>query len=662
MKVRIRARWAVAGLLLFLFSPAQKGIAQPPPIEWGKISPDVLSLRDYPPDSSATAVILAEYSTIEFDAQFRPVLDRHRRIKILKPSAYDTWGTVTLAGYADVSDISKVEGQTFNLDARGRIETIRVDKKSIFSQKSSAGYREIRFTLPALQPGSVIEYRYRVTYEHPIYLPTWTIQYAEPTLFSEFRMEIPEVINFAFIIQGHPLFEVDESIPYTRFREKGVIHRWVIRDVPSLRDEPFITTAADYAASVRFQIHSVRVNGRYEPFVGDWSELAETLMDSPSFGGQIGGDRELRRQAESVVAGLDDVSETARMKALYDHVRASMSWNGGRGYFPSEKLGASWKNLSADVAGMNLTLIALLREAGLEASPVLLSTRDNGRITQRYPLLQQFDYLITHVEADGESYLLDPTDRGRPMNLLPFRALSGIGWLVECDGAHRWIKVGTEERFDQTATIIGRLDPSGAVAGTLHASFAGYGALEARALLDEADDERAIVRSLVLGDQPDAEIDTTLIRNREDIESALVVELAFRAPQAGQSAGDMLFLNPTLVGRMEENPLRAETRAFPVDFGYPSRSVYSLVLALPEGYSVVEGPTNRKLKLRDGSATLTRFVEQSDSVFTLRTVVERQRSVYEPSDYAELRAFYERVVATDAEQIVLKRSAVALKP
>ena len=45
-------------------------------------------------------------------------------------------------------------------------------------------------------------------------------------------------------------------------------------------------------------------------------------------------------------------------------------------------------------AEINMILIAMLRSAGLNADPVILSTRSNGSLNQNSAMMQQFNYLV----------------------------------------------------------------------------------------------------------------------------------------------------------------------------------------------------------------------------------------------------------------------------
>ena len=73
----------------------------------------------------------------------------------------------------------------------------------------------------------------------------------------------------------------------------------------------------------------------------------------------------------------------------------------------------------------------MLKEAGLEANPVILSTRNNGYVGSiTFPNISKFDYVIGHVKIGEKEYLLDATEPYGMPNILPVRCLNGEGLLV----------------------------------------------------------------------------------------------------------------------------------------------------------------------------------------------------------------------------------------
>lgn len=648
----------LACILLAALAPAATQ-AQDPPIRWGKIPEEHLRMEHFPADTNASVVVLADYGTVHFERDNSLRFRRHTRIKILTEAGYD-WGTVTISYHAGdrLQRVRGVGGQTFTIGDNGRVERHKMGRKAVFKEDVDGRYQQIRFTLPALQPGAVIEYRYEVHSKSPVFVPEWSFQQSEPVLWSEFRPQFPQTLAYVQATRGILNFHIQEEERIVRPGGDATQYRLVMKDVPALREEPFMTTPANYRARLEFQLASY-----YQPgfgarnFLQTWAAVAEELMDSHGFGRQLDRPRRrVREQVETLTAGID--APVMKVRALYDYVRSNIAWDGRRGYFLNRDLDDVLKTQKGSRPEMALLLVSMLREAGLTADPVLISTRSHGHIVEQYPLLRQFNDILVHAVAGGETFLLDPTDPLRPYDLLPYESLNGRGWLVRKEGA-QWIDVVAFGKYVHQAHADARLAPDGTLSGTLRASDTGYSALYKRRKIEE-DGTEQFVRDVLLDGLHEVALDSHRVDNVDDVDEVLSTTAGFSVPAYAQAAGDFLYVNPFVVDRTEENPLRLPERTFPVDFGYGSDVIYSARLVLPEGYAVEEVPAYQRIPLPGGGGAFTRSVEVTDGVLTVQARLARTKTVFEPRYYDELRAFYERLVAAQSEPVVLRREAAPL--
>ena len=648
----VTARVFCLGLLLSL-ATALSLRAQPDPIKWGKIPQEHLEMRSFPADTNAAAVILADVGRVYFRRNFEMVFERHRRIKILSEAGYD-WGTHDVAYYDEdrIQRVRGVKGQTFTVGPDGKTKRHKLDKKAIFDEDLDGKYRRVKFTLPALEPGAIVEYRYRIESKSPFFLESWAFQASEPTLWSAYHAEIPDDLHYVMVSVGTRALDVSESERMTGPFGSGMSHEWAMADVEALREEPFMTTPNDYRAQIRFQLSSYYVRGYRESFMQTWEEVAEELMDRNDFGRRLDKGRLVRKPVEAVTAGL--TSPEAKMRAVYDYLRTNVEWDGRAGIFMDQDLDDVLKKKKGSSQEIALTQVAMLREAGLEAHPVLISTRDHGAIMEAYPLLTQFNDVLTYVEAGGKTYLLDACDPLRPYDLLPVSALNGKGWLVR-EGNPQWISIEATGKLKHLSAVTAQLDADGTLTGTLSTSDTQYSALLKRDELKDARDEEAFVRKELLDGLEGVDVHRHRIQGEDDVDALFDAEIEFTAPAYAQAAGDFLYLNPTLVGRQGENPLRLPERTFPVDLAYPRDVSYTLDLELPEGYAVQEAPPNKVVRLSSGGGKYSRFVEVGEGRFQMRVRMVLAKARFGPQQYPELKAFFDEAIATEREQVVLKR-------
>lgn len=639
--------------LLLTLSP-ERVPAQPDPIEWGEVPDEHLTMNRYEPDTTASAVILADYGQAIVSRRGTIDYIRHRRVKILSEAGYD-WGNVSVLFHAGdrMERVRDVEGQTFTVGSDGEIQRHEMDDDAVYTEEINERVSRLRFTLPALEPGAVVEYRYTLRSSNPVLLRDWAFQAEEPTLWSEFRAMFPPGLRYVWVSIGTRM--ITEKDPQKRFvrGERMTQHRWVMEDVPALREEPFVTTLDDYRAAIKFQLHSIEQGVRVVPFLNTWPGLAKELVNMKEFGRQANAPRRVRRYTRKLVEGVDDPVE--RMRILYDDVRTSIDWNGRRGVLARENIRNVLKARSGSAPSMTFLLIAMLRTAGIEADPVLVSTREHGKVVKMYPLLSQFNAVLACARIDGETYLMEPSDPLRPYDVLPARVFNGQGWLVREDHP-KWISMPERNLYRRRSLVNVRVDAEGTLTGMAQVLDHDYsGLLRRRALSETYAETGTYARDELLGSLADVVIDSSAVEHAQEPDEPLRSTVSFRVPGHGQVIGDFIYVNPMVMDRVEESPLQSPERTFPVDMPYRRDVDVTVRLELPDGYELEEMPADVRIgmPLRGGS-----FVRQTSvhgSVVTMRTQFKVERTRYRPEAYSSLRTFYQKVVDAHDEILILRR-------
>jgi hypothetical protein len=611
-------------------------------------------MATFPADTNAAVVILADIGSATIDGSYNTEFTHHRRIKLLKESAYDTWASVSIF-YEDGEEVTGIKGTTYVLGADGKVQKHELDRKSVFREEAGRNLKRIRFTLPALVEGAVIEYQYTHRTESPFNMPDWWFQSEEPTRWSEFRAEIPTTLAYTFALLGSRAFDFQGEEPVVRPGYKATKYHWGMVEVPALREEPFMTSTVNYRARLFTQLSAYldRVTNASVPVYATWEQLGQELMEMPQFGRYLKrptGD--VKRRAAAAIGETSDPE--AVMKAVYDDVRATVRWDEVYSFFPDKDPDAVLQTGTGNSAEVNFLLVSMLEAAGLEALPVFVSTRSHGFILESYPMLRQFNHLLAYVRIGSRIFLLDATDPLRPWDLLPYNALNGKGWLVQ-EGVAAWVNLQAGGAYKHLTTISAVLSADGGLTGTLQATDDGYSALERRQRLAEEKPEDHLRQSL-LGDLGEVELTEHRIADLDSIEAPVTLEAAFAVPVYAQVAGDFIYLNPMMALRQEENPLRLPNRTFPVDLAYPRDLSFRLDLRLPEGYLVQEQPPNVRETLVNRGGMLQRSIEVTDGVLRMNYRFSLSKAVYPAQEYQDLRAFFDRLVAVQAQQVVLKKA------
>jgi hypothetical protein len=671
----------VAGMLLCLSQPLH---AQPDPIKFGKVELADLQMKSYAPDTSAEAVILGDYGKSYFKYGpdgFQIVHDRHVRIKILKKSGYD-WATVKIPFYrasgSSEEKISSLNGYSHNVEG-GKPVKEKLTKEAIFEEKKSTNWYTKNFTMPNVKEGTVLEYEYTIISDFLFNLREWEFQNTIPVAWSEYRVVIPEYFRYRLLSSGYEPFHVSEtgqkSVDFTirveghnianggfsttvrvptRFESvqaRATSYRWVTKDVPALRDEPFITTMQDYITKIEFELSSTQFPGDLEkPVTSNWEAVNDMLLQEENFGGQL--NRTSFAKDIVAVAKAKANEPAAQIALIYDFVRKSVKWNGHQSLFAENSLKKAYENHTGNVGDVNLMLVGLLRDAGLNANPVILSTRDHGRLLESYTMISKFNYVIAHVNLDGKDLLLDATDPLLIPSVLPTRCLNGAGRLISKKEG-RWVSLYTSERLSQVTSVRLKLDPEGQFKGTVDLSEGGYAALPSRkVILGEGQEKYA---ENLRKAKTNWQIEKLDIKNAEKLGEALGVTCQIAIAEGAQMAGNRIYLKPLLTEGERENPFKNDVRKFPVDFGTPIDRTFVGSYTVPEGYVVEEMPKNIIVDLPEKGGRFTFMAAQNGNVIQVTSKISFRKSLYLPEEYAHLKEFYHQIVSKHAEQIVLKK-------
>jgi hypothetical protein len=658
----------------------------PEPIKFGKPNPEDFDPKSFIADSTAEAVVLCDYGNSRFvynDDDFHIVFDRVTRIKILKKSGYDRATVKVPLYHKNTSEerLTKLRGFTYNM-VNGQMVKEKLESEAIFREEASPNVTIRKFTLPNVRENSVIEFAYTVTSDFTFNFQDWQFQDDIPVRWSEYRASIPKYYDYKMMMQGYASADVSEHTTGTMqvtLREGGgfvgsgfntqrvagssttvpvemKVHRWAMKNVPAFRDEPFMTSSKDYISRIDFELAGMQwENQPYRAVANTWNKINEELLDNENFGGQLKRCSFLKDQITPLMA--KETTPAAQVAAIHSLVRKAVKYDGHNWMYSSGPVRKAYDQHRGSSADVNLLLIAALREAGFQANPVLLSTRDHGFVEPEImPLLSRFNYVVAHVALpDGKEVLADATDELLPVGMLPTRCLNSVGRLImPTASASRWISLVPQHRLTEYQQIQLTLDEKGGYVGKVHSEHSGYAGLMQRDKLRDKG-EKKFVEELLKG-REGWNIDKYQFLQRDVLEKPLTFDYEMTVA-GGEAPAGTLYLRPLQHFGNSRNPFVHESRLFPVDFGFPLDETLVLTINLPSGYEVEELPKSASLALPDNGGRFLFQAQPNAGILQITSRLNLSRPIYSAEEYTSLREFYRLVVAKQMEQIVLKKKS-----
>lgn len=642
-------------LLVTLSSFAQK----PAPVKFGDILSDVVKMKVYPKDSSAEAVVLYDGGETYFEIMGGNIFITqiiHERIKILKKSALERGSikipVVRVSGTIQ-EFLSDIKGFTHN-DNNGSPTKDKLTKDMIFQEKASETVYYTKISMPNIKEGSVIEYSYKK--QTPMGIShnptTWYFQQGIPVERSDYKITIPAYFYYRMIMNGYlPLaHNENKDVNISEFNINGLQYHFVVLDAPAFRDESYITTESDYLSKIDFELASVNwPSVLIQDFSLDYKNLNKTLLESEQFGQQLKRNGFLKDIASEIKAKYQD--STDRIQTAVNYIVKNVKFNGGSSIYTTG-LKKVFEKKTGDAADINLMLVALLREIGYDANPVILSTRDHGRIHEQYALMRRFNYVVAHIEKDGKDFLIDATDEHLKVGMLPYQCLNHNGWLVHSTFP-RFVSLEPVERDIEFEKAEMKIDEEGEMKGKFTKSYAGYSAWSARKSFKKEGQEKFLEE--IKKAKTNWTVSKAEYHNTDEISQPMEARYDVEMTDFVTKAGNMMYLKPMLSEGHTENPFKDTERTYPIDFAMPIDETFMASYEIPAGYAVIEKPQNVSFALPENGGKFTHVVNVHESKITVTSRLNFRKTMYTPEEYLSLKEFYDQIVKKQNEQIVLKK-------
>jgi len=649
-------------LLLVLCSTiifAQKEIPS-----FGKIDKADLLLKECEFDKDAEAYTLLNFGDVRYDIvadNFNIVTERRTRIKILKEKGLDE-ANIKIHFYSknNYETIKNISGITYNLDNGGNVVITKLEKNSVYIKKINNQVSEVSFTMPAVKVGSVIEYKYVDQKKSIENVDDWYFQDDIPTRISMYRILIPSIFRFATQVLAYQNVErtedvINDNLLYhaSLISDRSEEKSYIIKNVPALRDEPFMSSEKDYLQRIVSQLgRIVYPNGEVEEVRSNWEKLSKALLEDEDFGLQLKKNLPHTKALDDTLKNVTD--DYHKMLLIHDYVRRNMNWNGSESIYSFEGIKSAWDKKSGNNSELNFILIDLLRDAGIKAFPLLVSTKDNGTVNTIYPFLGQFNTTMTCVLIGDNKYFLNAADKYNPATLIPYDVLDNEGFIVD-NLYGGWVTLSNKKDiWKNIVSVFAEVTPGSQMQGNATVYSYGY---SKNPRVKKWKEDKSSFDDYFTKEFTGLKVNDMMVKN-EEVDS-LPMQQKFNFSLPVNSSGDYQYFTVNLFQDLEKNPFIADDRKTDIDFNYPQSYTVVGKVTIPDGYEFDELPKNIKMIMPDSSITLQRLMQADKNDINFRITLDFSRSVYSANNYAAFHEFYKKLFSTLNEQIVIKKKKSA---
>jgi transglutaminase-like putative cysteine protease len=581
------------------------------------------------------------------------------RIKILTEEGRK-YADVEIPYFRDQGNVIAIRARTVRPDGSIVNFAGKAFDKTIVKARD-VKYLAKTFTLPDVQVGSIIEYRYTTDFsEYSVYNSQWLLSEELFTKHAKFSLKpyMEAALRWSWPV-GLPN---GTSAP----KQEGVsgIVRMESQNIPAFQIEDFMPPANELKFRVDFEYsessleldpakfwkqRGKKLNGQVESFLGKPKSLEQEVARSvsPSDSPEV--------KAQKLYARVQQLRNTSfEVEKTDQEQKRAKAKEGGN----AEQLLKLGYGNGGDITW---TYLALLRAAGIEAYPVWVSSRSEYFFNPQLMNAKQLNSNVVLLKLNGKEVYCDPGTAFVPFGLLPWGETAVAGLKLDKDGGS-WIKTTLPE---SALSKIGRnaemkLLDDGTLAGKVTVTFSGLEAISRR--MEERNEDEA-ARKKYLEDQLreyiPAGIDVDLTNKPEwsDASVSLVAIYDLKVPGWASAAGHRALVPVGLFSATEKQLFEHASRVHPVYFHYPFQKEDDVSIDLPLGWKVSSVP--KELNQDAKAVAYLLKVQDEKGTLHLKRVLRCDLLMIDAKLYPTLRTFFQTVRTGDEEQVIVQPGAAA---
>ncbi|PKD15793.1 hypothetical protein APR41_10900 [Salegentibacter salinarum] len=664
----------------FIISLFSVCLLQAQDYKFGKVSKEEVQQKEHPTFDEANAAILFRkhrvYYEINKNTGISLVTNVHERIKIYNKDGFD-WANKTISVYQNGSQresVSDIKAYTYNI-IDGKLVDEKLRKNGVFQEEASKYSLKTKFTMPAVTAGSVIEYKYTIKSPFVTSIDDVPLQFEIPVDRLEAEVKIPEF--FGFKMHYNPrspiIFPIDKSresfrynytqkrrsgdhVSNTQYNQKSIdyilnVYNFQKDGIPPLKKEIYVDYLQNYAAYLRWELQYTKFpDSPVESYSRTWEHVAKSIYDDAGLKQEVNKTNFFDDDIDELLAGTQE--QPAKLEKVYNYVKNRITWNDFIGFQAENGGKSAYKDGKGNTGDINLMLVSMLRYAGFDANPVLVSTKSHG--IPFYPTRNGFNYVIAAVETQDNIVLLDATDKNVAIGELPERAMNWRGRIIREDGSSDWVDLMPSVKSQNTTILNMQFDEEMVLKGK---SLSNINGLHAKKFRDSyvglAENDYLQVLEKDKGNILISEID---ISNENAIGQDIKQSYNFELRDAMEVINEKIYLRPMVFTALDENPFKGEERNYPIIFDFPSSETKVINFLIPDGYEVESLPESAIVKLKDGDGIFKFIVNFGGKFLRIESSLELNNIVYTSLDYEGLKNFYGHMVNKHSEAIVLSKA------
>jgi Domain of Unknown Function with PDB structure (DUF3857) len=643
--------------LLMLASPRLTRAA----VDWLPIPPEDLAMKDNAKQPGSDAMIL--YREVVDDASKAgtsgDTVEEYVRIKIFTQEGVK-FGHIEIPFEKTYQNVVYAAGRTIKPD--GTI--VKFDGQVLEATIEKQGGLKVlakTFTLPDVQPGSIVEYKYQTQGQGGwVHSHEWTLSQSVYTREAHFSY-VPNTSSDGL----HPMYNSYLLPPDAVLREQANgTYVMIAHDIPGIVQEPLMPPERPIQSRVEFYYRdsdapaeTVPSDQYWNHYAKKWDGALEHFVDKKNA---------LNQELSKIISPTD--APEAKLRKIYARAQQIRNLSLEADKTAKETKAENLKENSnvEDVLNhgygygtqINYLFVGLARAAGFDATEVYIAPRNRAIFLPARNEVGQLTDELVWVHAGTQDYYLDPAARYFPFGLLPWYETATGGIRIDKRGATMAdipLPPSSDAKIVRNADLEVKSD--GSISGTLQIDLTGEQAAWARETErkeDETGRTRYLENEIKAWLPVSAVFKIAKVENWENNDQPVHIEGTVDLPSFANSAARRMLMPLEIFQPSQAGLFASERRINVVYFLYPYQEVDDVKVRLPAGYNVESVPPDRTVNLGAVSYQIT--AASQGGVVEVKRRLDEQGLFFTQQEYSTLRRFFGVVNTDDHAQMVLQNA------
>lgn len=616
-------------------------------LEVPKLADEDVSSTKSAKDAEAPAEVLYRSYHFRIDYNGYMYTDVISRVKVYKKdeskdfldfeiSTYDN-------GHGSREVLSNLKGYTYNFE-NGKIVSTKVDGDSKFRSKEDKNYTVNKFAFPNVKDGSVVEYSYSILTPFLSSTPMVYMEDEVPIRYVEFVFDTPKPLGYNINYKG------SKSPTYREVKEKTIyggdyqVYRFGYENVPAYKDEDFVLNNNNYKTALRAELNSTYFGNELKKYALSWNDVQKRLYEHDDFGIQL---KKMNLVKDLLPQDIKDIRDNQeKAAAILKFVQKNYTYNKEDEVVTDKGIKNLISTKTGNAAEINLLLTMLLKNAGLNANPVVLSTVKRGLLLSYSPSIEQLNFVVAAIEDKGNVYLLDATSKLSKINMISPKALNYYGLIM--DGKEtRQINVIYPGISETYLTVDAKMTPEGTFEGHFSDRDTNLYSMMVKNSYDENKDEhekeykdryKFSLSNIKSGLQDNDDFETSF-----DFDSDTFVD----------AIGNKLVFNPLLFLYAQNHSYnQTNERKAPLEFITRNKKIKKVTVTLPDGYVFENLPKSKKFRTDDNSIQYSYVIEQKgDNKLYVEATTLIDDSVFPKEYYPAFKQVFDNITKMEGQVV-----------